>query len=112
MIKVIIKAETDSDFTLGFPKFIKGLYKIILDTNYYIELHLNEKTALEDLIDFLCQLDINSTKEWHKKDLNKGITDYVLQLKDKGLSSCNSDLLGGGNWSLSVEVYRIKEEFL
>ena len=52
MIKAIIIAETDCDFKLGFPKFIKGLRKIEYDQDYFIELNLNEETAKTDIIDF------------------------------------------------------------
>ena len=84
MIKVIIKAETDCDFKLGFPKFIKGLRKINYNGDYFIELHLNEETAKTDIIKFLREIEIDSSKDWHKEHLKLGIDDYEHQLK-KGI---------------------------
>lgn len=109
MIKAIIIAETDCDFKLGFPKFIKGLRKIEYDQDYFIELNLNEETAKTDIIDFLREVEINSSKDWHKEQLKSGIDEYEQQLKG-GL--CGSLDFFGGNWSFQVEMYRVTEEYL
>ena len=109
MIKAIIIAETDCDFKLGFPKFIKGLRKIEYDQDYFIELHLNEETAKIDIIDFLREVEINSSKDWHKEQLKSGIDEYEQQLKE-GL--CGSLDFFGGNWLFQVEMYRVTEEYL
>ena len=111
-IKAVIKVETDCDFKLGFPKFIKGLYKLKYDQDYLLELRLNEKTAKDDLIEVLKEIEIDSSKEWHQKDLKEGVLDYEKQLKEHGLSGTYSDILGGGNWSFTVEISRVWEEFL
>lgn len=111
-IKVVIKVETDGDFYLGFPKYIHGLYKLKYNEGYYIELHLSEKTAKEKLIKFLKEIEIDSSKEYHKEDLKTGILNYEKQLNDIGLSSTYTDILGGGNWSFIVNVSRVWiEEF-
>ena len=109
MIKAIIKAETDCDFKLGFPKFIKGLRKIKYDGDYFIELHFKEETAKTDIIEFLREVEIDSSKDWHKEQLKSGIDDYEHQLKD-GL--CGSLDFFGGNWLFQVEIYRVTEEYL
>ena len=109
MIKVIIKAETDGDFKLGFPKFIKGLRIIKYDQDYFIELHLDEETAGEDIIEFLREVEIDSSKDFHKGQLKSGIDDYEHQLKN-GL--CGSFDFFGGNWLFQVQMFRVTEEYL
>jgi hypothetical protein len=109
MIKVIINVETDCDFKLGFPKLIKGLRQIRYDEDYFIELHLNEETAKTDVIEFLREVDIYSSKEWHKEQLEIGIDDYEIQLKN-GL--CSSFDFFGGNWLFKIEMCRVTEECL
>jgi len=110
MIKVIIKAETDDDFKLGFPKFIKGLRKIKYDSNYFIKLELEENTAKTDIIEFLREIEMESSKDWHKGQFKLGVDTYEQQLEN---ALCGSlDFFGGGNWSFQVEVYRVTEEYL
>jgi hypothetical protein len=109
MIKAIIRAETDSDFKLGFPRFITGLRTIKYNGNYRIELHLEEETAKIDIIEFLRGIIIDSSKEWHEELLKAGIDDYEQQLKN-GL--CGSKDFFGGNWLFHVELYRVEEEYL
>lgn len=111
-IKVVIRVETDSDFILGFPTFIKGLKKIKKNEDYYIELEFDEKSAKKDLVTFLKGVDIKSSKEWHKETLSKGIIKYEDYMNQHGLTSSYNDLLGGGNWSFSVEVIKITQEYL
>lgn len=109
MIKVIIIVETDNDFILGFPKFIKGLKKIKYNGDYFIKLHFHEETAKTDIIEFLRGIEIDSSKEWHNEQLKTGINDYEKQLKNE---LCGSLDFFSGNWLFQVEVYRITEEYL
>jgi hypothetical protein len=81
MIKVVIKVETDSDFILGFPKFTRGLRKIKYDQDYHIELEFPESTAVDNLLEFLKGLDIDSCKEWHKSSLDSGMAKYEELLR-------------------------------
>ncbi len=106
MIKTIIKVETDSDFTLGFPRFIKGLRKISFDVDYFIELHFKEETVKTDIIEFLRSVEINSSKFWHKEQLKSGIDGYENQLKNE---LCSSRDFFGGNWSFQIYMYRFGE---
>jgi hypothetical protein len=112
MIKVVIKVETDSDFILGFPKFTRGLRKIKYDQDYHIELEFPESTAVDNLLEFLKGLEIDSCKEWHKGILESGLVNYETVLRNEGLTSCPTDLLGGGNWSFSILVFRVTEELI
>jgi hypothetical protein len=58
------------------------------------------------------ETDGDSCKEWHKGDLEKGIDSYIKQLNEKGLSSCEVDILGGGNWSFTILVLSNHEMLL
>ena len=112
MIKVVIKVETDSDFILGFPKFTKGLRKIKYEGDYEIQLEFPEESAIDDLLKFLKGIDIDSCKDWHKSTLDLGLARYEELLKSEGLTSSPFDLLGGGNWSFSILVFRVTEELI
>jgi len=112
MIKVIIKVETDSDFTLSFPKNITGFYDIKYDGNYFIKICYEEKNALDGLVALLSEIEISSCKDWHSADLKKGISGYINQLNTLGLSSSIYDLIGGGNWSFTIDVLRITEQYV
>ena len=98
---------------MGFPKFIRAArFKIKRNYDYKINLEFDETNAKDNLIHFLNELEIDSCKEWHKEDLKKGIDSYIQQLNEKGLSSCEVDILGGGNWSFSILVLSNHEMLL
>jgi hypothetical protein len=37
---------------------------------------------------------------------------YEELLRKEGLTSCPVDILGGGNWSFSILVFRVTEELI
>ena len=43
--------------------------------------------------------------------MKEGFLDYEKQLKWHGLSGTYLDILGGGNWSFTVQISRVLEEF-
>lgn len=113
MIKVIITSETDGDFDLWFPKHIIGLRKLErLGEEYTLELHYGESFSVRLLSEFLSEIEIHSCKDTHRDSLANGIAEYIAQLESEGISSCKHDLIGGGNWSFMVDVFRINEEWI
>ena len=104
--EVKIRIETDNDFNLDFPKF-RGPYKIDYDGNRYkLTLVINTIDTKSVLLDFLKGIKINSCKEYHTEMLETCIKEYEKQLKDTDLKSCYIDILGGGNWSFLIDVYK------
>lgn len=109
--KATIRVKTDGDFKLVFPPIIKGSYNINHKNGYSYKIKM--KLGSEDeLIRFLEGISIDSSKEWHKEDLKQGVQDHKKQLILGGLGSNYQDLLGGGNWSFSVEVIKVTKEYL
>lgn len=109
-IKVLIEVETDTDFSLIIPNY--NLYKLEYNQDYKIELRLDVESAKDDIIKFLKDIKINSSKDFHESTLTKSILDYQKQLDEIGISSSKFDLLGGGNWRFTIDVKKITEEFL
>ena len=113
MIRLNIEVETDFDFTLDFLcpknaleytiKKFEGGYKMKID------FYQNEDTISDYILTFLESFKIDSTKEWHEKDLKEGIERYKNILKEEGLTSCG-DILGG-NWKFLIRLDRITKEY-
>lgn len=107
--EVKIRVETDNDFTLNFPKFA-GPYNI--DYNgyrYKLRLVINDIDPKSVLLHFLNNIEIRSCKEYHEEMLETGIKEYQKQIKDTDLRSCYTDILGGGNWSFLINVFKWEE---
>jgi len=112
MIRLNIEVETDNDFSLDFNTPNKALEYIIkkFEGGYTMEVdfYQNETDVVEHIIDFLENIKINSSKDWHEEDLREGVAGYKKILKEKGLQSCG-DILGG-NWQFLITLDRINVE--
>jgi|GEM_PF-4872659 len=114
MIRLNIEVETDCDFTLNFPvpktaleytiKKFEGGYEIKVD------FYQKEEEVQQRIIDFLESIKIDSSKDWHEKQLKEEIESYKTLMEKEGLKSYG-DMLGG-NWLFDITVVRITEEVL
>ena len=112
-IEVEIAIETDGDFNLSFKSPKNCLYTI---SNYKINLKYDfewwdEKTIKESLINFLKDVQMNTSKDYLKESFDEGKENLIKSINEN-LFEFHTDILGGGNWSFVLNAKRITTQYI